>query len=244
MKVLAILSFIILCLGITFYISSPYIHSTFFQGPIEYQKDNSEKQQSPQISHQNTKGSPMINQTSQRRIKANEPIRRSSRPSTPPSQTSSLLFEKLKGYNNDSYRVDVIEEFVSQLDQNLSGNDLLPILNLFDSDSYRVDAIKELVSRLDQNLSGNDLFGILNLFNSDSYRVDAIKELVSRLDQNLSGNDLFGILNLFNSDSYRVDAIRAFQSRLKPSYSNSDFGRISQLFSSDSYRTEAFTLLR
>ena len=166
MKVITVVSFIIVVLGITFYIRSPYIHVAFFEGPIEHQKDNTEQKPRSQIDP-----SPVINQTSQHRIKINESI--SEFPLQSTSLSSEPLLASLRGYKSDMYRVDAIEELVSQLSQNLSGDDLLSILGLFESDMYRVDAISALRSQLKPIYSNSDLGRISQLFTSESYRTDA-----------------------------------------------------------------------
>ena len=216
MKILGVLSFIILVLGITFYIRSPYVHIAFLEGPIAHQKHNVEKQPDPQIARQNTNQSAVINRTSQNRVEIKEPIRPIPRQSTAPPQTTDssldLLMVDLKNYDSDS-------------------------------DIDRLDVIKKNMGFLRQNLSGSELYDILALFNSDLYREDAISALQSRLRQNLSGSELYDILALFNSDLYREDAISALRSRLKSNYSAFDVDRISKLFTSPLYRTEAMTLL-
>lgn len=166
MKVLGILSFIILVLGITFYIRSPYIHIAFFEGPIGPREHNSDKQPSPRIAHQNTNPNPGINRTSQSRIETKKTRRRS------PSPSSEKFIARIREQNSDIYRIDGIKELVSQLSQNLSGNDLLDILTLFDSDIYRVDATRALQYRLKPSYSNSVLGGISQLFTSDSYRTE------------------------------------------------------------------------
>jgi hypothetical protein len=118
--------------------------------------------------------------------------------------TQNLAFE-LNAVKSDSYRFDIIKQYVPLL----THLNLLPFLRFvlpwFGSDSYRFDVL-EIVLRKHAGYIGLDDAGVLiQYLQSDSYRFDYAK-LLYRLPTQCSKNDIRStLLTHLRSDSYRSD---------------------------------------